>query len=54
MNDILYNVVTGDHIPAELTLSVEKSAMLSINDGSVKEGRLEWSALSKEDLAYYY
>lgn len=52
--DILYGAATYDHMPVLILINVEDIPMLSCDSYDCNTEFLDWSALSREDIAGYY
>nr|XP_055036878.1 uncharacterized protein LOC129424288 [Misgurnus anguillicaudatus] len=51
---ILYGIVTTDHIPVSIVINAEFLVAMSNNDNNVNIAKIDWSALTEEDLSVYY
>ncbi len=51
---ILYDSVITDHIPVFLVINVDYFIAMSNNESNINAAKMDWSALTKEDLLAYY
>ncbi len=51
---ILYDTVTTNHIPVSMVINVEYFVAMSNNENNINAAKMDWSALTKEDLLAYY
>lgn len=51
---ILYDTVTTDNIPVSMVMNAEFLVAMSNNENNINAAKMDWSALTKEDLLVYY